>query len=64
MDPFSAILGIGSAVFGGLAGQAEADAQNRAIEKQHKYNMQSWRYGRRSTMADWRQSTKQWRLNE
>lgn len=64
MDPFSAILGIGSAVFGGLAGQAEADAQNRAIEKQHKYNMQSWRYGRRSTMADWRHNVKQWRLNQ
>jgi hypothetical protein len=64
MDPFSAILGIGSAVFGGLAGQAEADAQNRAIARQHKYNMQSWRYGKRSTKADYRHSVKQWRLNE
>ncbi len=59
-----AILGIGSAIFGGLAGQAEADAQNAAIEAQHKYNMQSWRYGKRSTMADWRHSNKQWRLNQ
>lgn len=64
MDPISAILGIGSAVFGGLSGQAEADAQNEAIERQHKYNVQSWRYGKRSTMADWRQSRKQWRLNK
>jgi hypothetical protein len=64
MDPISAILGIGSAVFGGLAGQAEADAQNAAIERQHKYNMQSWRYGKKSTKADYRHSVKQWRLNE
>jgi hypothetical protein len=59
-----AILGIGSAIFGGLAGQAEADAQNAAIERQHKYNMQSWRYGKKSTKADYRHSVKQWRLNE
>jgi len=64
MDPISAILGIGSSIFGGLAGQAEADAQNRAINAQHKYSTQAWRYGKRSTMADWRHSTKQWRLNE
>jgi hypothetical protein len=64
MDPISAILGIGSAVMGGLSGQAEADAQNAAIAAQNKYNMQSWRYGKRSTKADYRHSVKQWRLNE
>lgn len=64
MDPISAILGIGSAVMGGLGGQAEADAQNAAIEAQYKYSTQAWRYARRSTMADWRHSTKQWRLNQ
>jgi hypothetical protein len=64
IDPISAILGIGSAVMGGLGGQAEADAQNAAINAQHKYSTQAWRYGKRSTMADWRHSTKQWRLNE
>lgn len=58
-----AIQGL-SALFGGLAGQAEADAQNAAIEAQYKYDMQKWHYGRRSTMADWRHSTKQWRLNQ
>jgi len=64
IDPVSAVLGIGSAIFGGLAGQAEADAQNEAIERQHKYNVQDWRYGKRRTKADWRHSVKQWRLNE
>lgn len=64
MDPFSAILGIGSAIFGGLSGQAEADAQNEAIENQYKYNVQAWNYGKRSTKADWRHSVKQWRLNQ
>jgi hypothetical protein len=64
MDFISAILGIGSAVMGGLGGQAEADAQNAAIEAQYKYSTQAWRYAKRSTMADWRHSTKQWRLNK
>jgi hypothetical protein len=58
------ILSIGGALAGGLGGQAEADAQNAAIEAQHKYSMQAWRYSKRSAMADWRHSTKQWRLNE
>ena len=58
-----AIQGLG-ALFGGLAGQAEADAQNAAINAQYKYSTQAWRYGKRSTMADWRHSTKQWRLNQ
>jgi hypothetical protein len=64
MDLISAVLGIGSAIFGGLGGQAEADAQNAAIEAQYKYSTQAWRYAKRSTMADWRHSTKQWRLNK
>jgi hypothetical protein len=64
MDPISlGIAGI-SAILGGLSGQAQADAQNRAIERQHKYNMQAWNYGKRSTKADWRHSVKQWRLNQ
>lgn len=64
MDPISAVLGIGSAIFGGLSGQAEARAQNKAIERQHKQNMQAWNYGKRSTMADWRHNIKQWRINK
>jgi hypothetical protein len=58
-----AIQGV-SALLSGLGGQAEADAQNAAIERQHKYNMQSWRYGKKSTKSDYRHSVKQWRLNE
>ena len=64
IDPVSAVLGIGSAIFGGIGGQAEADAQNAAIDAQYKYSTQAWRYNKRSTMADWRHSTKQWRLNQ
>ena len=64
IEPFSAILGIGSAIFGGLAGQAEADATNEAINTQHKFSTQAWNYNKRSTKADWRHSVKQWRLNE
>jgi hypothetical protein len=58
-----AIQGLG-ALLGGLGGQAEADAQNRAIDATYKQERQARRYRKRSTMADWRHSTKQWRLNE
>lgn len=58
-----AIAGIG-AILGGLGGQAEADAQNAAIEAQHKYNMQGWKYGKKRITADYKHSIKQWRLNQ
>lgn len=57
------IAGIGS-ILGGLGGQAEADAQNAAIEAQYKQNLQAWRYGTRRIKADYRHSNKQWKLNQ
>jgi hypothetical protein len=57
------IAGI-SSILGGLGGQAEADAQNAAIEAKYKYDLQGWRYGTRRIMADYRHSNKQWRLNQ
>ena len=57
-------LQAGSALLQGLGGQAEADAQNKALDAQYKQALQAWRYNKRSTMADWRHSTKQWRLNQ
>ena len=57
------IAGIGS-IFSGLGGQAEDDAQNAAIERQYNYDIQSWRYDKRRINADYRHSTKQWRLNK
>jgi hypothetical protein len=65
MDPFtiSAILGVGSSILGGISGQSEADAQNEAIERQYKYDMTSWRYGKKSTKADYRHRIKDWRMN-
>ena len=59
-----AILGIGSAIMGGLAGQAQADAQNEAIERQYKYDTQSWRYGKQRIRADYRHQRKQWRYDK
>jgi hypothetical protein len=53
-----------SALLSGLGGQAEADAQNAAINATYKQERQARRYRKRSLMADWRHSTKQWRLNE
>jgi len=66
MDPFVGSLittGI-SSIFGGLSGQAEADAQNRAIEAQYNYNLQNWKYGKKRIKADYRQEKKQWELNK
>lgn len=58
-----AILGIGSAILGGISGQAAADAQNEAIERQYKYDTQAWRYGKRRIKADYRHQRKQWQMD-
>jgi hypothetical protein len=66
MDPFIGGLittGI-SSLFGGLAGQSQADAANKAAERQYAYNMQAWKYGKKSIKADWRHSVKQWEMNQ
>jgi hypothetical protein len=66
MDPFiiSSILGVGSSILGGIGGQSEADAQNQMVEDQYKYDMTSWRYGKKSTKADYKHNKKQWRTNK
>lgn len=64
IDPFVGSLittGI-SSLFGGLAGQSEADARNRAAERQYKYDIQAWNYGKKRIRADHRQDVKQWQL--
>ena len=63
MDPFTLALGLGSAVLGGIGGQSQADAQNQMVEDQYKYDMTSWRYGKRRIRADHRHNVKQWRMN-
>ena len=63
MDPFSAILGVGSAILGGIGGQAEADAQNEAIENQYEYDTDAWKYGKQAIKADYKHNRKQWRMN-
>jgi hypothetical protein len=64
IDPISLGMTGLSALLGGLGGQAEADAQNRAIEAQYEQNMQAWRYGKKRIRADYQQERKQWRLNK
>ena len=66
IDPFTATAitsGI-SSILGGIGGQADTNAQNRAIEAQYKQNLQSWQFGKQRLKADWRHSNKQWRLNK
>ena len=66
MDPFIGGLittGI-SSIFGGLGGQAEANAQRRAQEAQYQQNLQSWQYGKKRIRADYRQEKKQWKYNK
>jgi len=63
MDPFSTILGIGGAILGGIGGQAEADAQNEANDRQFDYYLQNWQYNKQSTRANYRHEVNQWRIN-
>jgi hypothetical protein len=58
------VLGIGSAILGGIGGQSEADAQNEAIERQYDYDRTAWRYGKKTTKADYKHNVKQWRMNK
>jgi len=53
-----------SSILGGIGGQADTNAQNRAIEAQYKQNLQSWQFGKQRLKADSRHSNKQWRLNK
>ena len=68
MDLISLGLGLGSSILGGISGQsqadAQADAQNEAIERQYDYDMDAWRYGKKTTKADYKHNVKQWRLNK
>lgn len=52
------------AILGGISGQAEANAANEAQRRTDKQNMLNWRYGRRSTMLDYRHNKEQWRMNQ
>ena len=61
--PWGLIGGLVSAGLGALSGQASADAQNAAIERQYKYDLQSWRYGKQRTRADYRHRRKQWQMD-
>ena len=53
-----------SSLLGGLGGQAEANAQNRAQKAQYKQNLQSWKYSKKRIRADYKQERKQWNLNK
>jgi hypothetical protein len=64
MDFLTLGLGLGSAILGGIGGQSEADAQNEMVENQYKYDMTSWRYGKKTTKADYKHNKEQWRTNK
>lgn len=53
-----------SSIFSGIAGQAEADAQNRALDAQYKQSLQAWKFGKKRVKADYRHSIKQWNLEK
>ena len=57
------IAGVGS-ILGGIGGQSEADAQNRALDAQYKQSLQAWQFGRKRLKADYRHSVKQWNLEK
>jgi hypothetical protein len=63
MDPFSAILGVGSSILGGISGQSQADAQNEMVENQYAYDKKDWQYGKKAITADYKHNRQQWRMN-
>jgi hypothetical protein len=64
MDLITLGLGLGGAILGGIGGQSEADAQNEMIDRQYDYDTTAWRYGKKTTKADYKHNVKQWRLNK
>jgi hypothetical protein len=64
IDPVSLGLAGISSLISGIGGQAEADAQNRAIEAQYQQNLLNWRYGKKTTKLDYRHQKKQWRMDQ
>jgi hypothetical protein len=49
----------------GIAGSAAStSAQNKAIEQQYKYDLQSWKYSRDRLRADRKHNLQQWRYNK
>ena len=63
IDPVSAVLGLGSAIFGMASSSASTSAQNKAIENQYKYDLQAWKYSKGRLRADRRHNVEQWRYN-
>jgi hypothetical protein len=63
MDLITLGLGLGSAILGGIGGQSQADAQNEMVERQYDYDTTAWRYGKKTTKADYKHNKKQWRMN-
>ena len=64
MDLFSVGLALGGAVLGGIGGQSEADAANRAAEAAYKQNLLNWQYGKKTIKLDYRHERDQWRMNQ
>jgi hypothetical protein len=64
--PYLATFGIQalSGILGGLSGQSEADAANRATKAAYKQNLLNWRYGKKTTKLDYRHERDQWRMNQ
>jgi hypothetical protein len=52
------------AILGGISGQSEADAANRATEATYKQNLLNWQYGKKTTKLDYRHERDQWRMNQ
>jgi len=63
--PYIATFGISavSSLLGGIAGQSETDAANRAAKAEHEQNVLNWKYGKKSTKLDYRHEKEQWRMN-
>ena len=64
--PFLATFAMSAipAILGGISGQSEADAANRAAEAAYKQNLLNWQYGKKTTKLDYRHERAQWQMNQ
>lgn len=60
----AAIIGGIGAVAGIFGAAKSSSSQNKAVERQYKYDLQAWDYSKKRLKADYKQSVKQWRLNK
>lgn len=60
---YQAILGIGSAILGGIGASQSAAAQRQAANRQYEQDLQAYKFRKKGIKADYRHNKDQWQMN-